>query len=311
MVNKKILILGSTGFIGINLKKYILENYPDNYEYFYLNRKDVDFFDKNKLINSVNNINPEIVINCCGVVGSSIINSNSNEFDILNQNILLNANILDSCKNENVKKIILISSYRIFGNDIHENYNENDINLNFDLVNNAGYLLSKKILNIQIDFFKKYYNKNIICLILPNIFGENDNFCVNGRIIPSLIKQINNAKFHNEKLYINCCGDNLINLIHVTDVCAIIFISICDDKITGNIHIFNINGIFNLKNIANIISAYLNYNYLIEFNNDIYINTNIMKPNISKFNKLFTNYTFLDISNKLLDTIQSFTKVSL
>jgi dTDP-4-dehydrorhamnose reductase len=117
-MEKKILILASTSFIGKNIKK----KFEKKYTIFCIDRKDVDFKNEELLKNAIKEIDPEIVINCCGIVGSSVKNKNIHDYYILNENIILNANILNSCKNLNIKKIIVFSSYRLFGDKIHDNY---------------------------------------------------------------------------------------------------------------------------------------------------------------------------------------------
>ena len=123
-MEKKILILASTSFIGKNIENSLKKKYKN---IFSLSRKDVDFKNQSLLESFIKNIDPEIVINCCGIVGSSMKNKQMSDFDILNENIILNINILNSCKNVNIKKIILFSSYRLFGDNIHENYDEDSI----------------------------------------------------------------------------------------------------------------------------------------------------------------------------------------
>ena len=91
-MEKKILILASTSFIGQNIKNYFEKK---NYTMYFLNKKNVNFMNKDLLHENIKNINPEIVINCCGIVGSSIKNKSLNDFDILNENIILNINVLE------------------------------------------------------------------------------------------------------------------------------------------------------------------------------------------------------------------------
>ena len=67
-IKKKILILGSNGFFGKNLKKLLKCSDRD---LIYIERKDIDILDKEKLNQVFNNLQPSVVINCCGLIGSS------------------------------------------------------------------------------------------------------------------------------------------------------------------------------------------------------------------------------------------------
>ena len=163
MLHKKILILGSNGFIGKNLKKNLKEVHDDKkYEYIYLTKEKVDLKNKMSLKNYMEWKKPHIVINASGVVGSSLLNKEKNDYNIFNENILILMNILECCKEINVEKIILFSTYRLFGEDVRENYDEYDIN-NAIIKNNFGYLESKKIQNIQMELFLKHYKIKIVC----------------------------------------------------------------------------------------------------------------------------------------------------
>jgi nucleoside-diphosphate-sugar epimerase len=290
-MEKKILILASTGFIGKNIKLYF-EN--KKYNVFCLNRTDVDFKNKDLLNESIKNIDPEIVINCCGIVGSSMKNEMLNEFDILNDNVLLNINILDSCKNLNIKKIIMFSSYRIFGDNICEDYHEEMIQQN-DIKYNIGYLTSKKILDTQIKLFMKFHKIDVICLILTNIYGKNDDFSVNSRIVPSLITKIKQSCQENTDIIINGNKNTLVNLVFIEDLSIIIesYIFNKNNHLSGNIIIFNKNGILSLEKIVNIICKIMNNKNTIKYTNEENIsNSFIMKPNLEKFNKYFGDFQF-------------------
>ena len=308
MSYKKKKILGANGFIGKNIKKHINNLTSKRFIAIFAERSLVDCKDKSALSLFFTKNNPNIVINCCAVVGSSEKNINSDELNILNDNILLSANILECFKESKVEKIIFFSTYRLFGDQILENYTEDNINDNCIINNNIGYLTSKKVLDAQLKLFQKYNPEiQIICLILPNIFGPNDQFSVNGRIVASLITRIEYAKQKNEDIYINSNSNNKVNLIFVRDIFSIVYECIFQNKISGNINIFNYKGIYTLDLLGEIISTSMNYKKKIFFDNTKQFNeTNIMKPNITKFDKLLPQFEFSDIKESIKETINFF-----
>jgi nucleoside-diphosphate-sugar epimerase len=301
MDNIKILILGSNGFIGKNCK-YLLKHY----NFYYVERKDIDIMDKSKLNIIFENFYPDTVINCCGVVGSSVSNKEKDQFSILNNNLILNINILECCKQYCVKKIILFSTYRLFSNDIVENYTEEHLIHNFDIINdNTGYLLSKQIMDIQVKLLKN--NLNITTLILPNIFGNYDSFYPDSRIVPSIIVKMNNAKKLNTDLHINSNENVQVNIVYINDIINIINKCIQEDNINGNIIVFNKNNILTLKELSLHIKEVTNFKKDIIFNNDLkYTTNNIMTPDISKFNNLFKDFIFTDLKYSLKETITNY-----
>jgi len=302
MLNKKILILGSNGFIGKNLKNNLKNTYGNkNYEYIYLTREKIDLKNKMALKNYMEWIKPHIVINAAGIVGSSILNRDKNEYTIFNENIIMFMNILDCCQETNVEKLILFSTYRLFGNDIRENYDEDNINETV-IKNNIGYLESKRIQNIQMELFLKYNKIKIVCFIMTNVFGEEDKFINNGRIVPSLIIKIKNAKKKNENLYIDDFSNNKVNLIYVKDIVKMveIYIHHDDDCLVGNVIIFNKKGILEIGELAKNIAKIMNYEGNIQFKDESKLDlkkeeSNIMKPNLSKMESFFPDFKFKDI----------------
>ena len=242
IIKKKILILGSNGFFGKNLKKLLK---CSDMDLFYLERKDVDILDKEKMNHIFSIIQPNIVINCCGMIGSSESNKLLDQFYILNTNLILNINILECCDKYNIEKLITFSTYRLFTN-VNENYNETDINYNGKNGDNIGYLLSKSIMDTQLNLLKQKSSIKIICLFLPNIFGLFDNFCSNGRIVPSLISKMHLANKENTELCIHSNSEVLVNIIFIEDIVKLIYHSIYEN-IDGNILVFNEKSTFKVS----------------------------------------------------------------
>jgi nucleoside-diphosphate-sugar epimerase len=301
-MEKKILILASTSFIGKNIKKYLEKNHT----IFCIDRKDVDFKNEELLKSAIKQIDPEIVINCCGIVGSSVKNKNIHDYDILNENIILNANILNSCKNLNIKKIIVFSSYRLFGDDIHSSYDENDVQKS-DINYNIGYLTSKKVLDSQVKLFMKEYNIDVVCLIMTNIFGCYDDFSVNGRIVPSMIANIKEHIINQSDMVIPSNKNTLVNLVFVDDISKLVELCILKENIRGNIIIFNKDGIITLDNLTNKIANLFNFKNKILFKNDhILTESNIMNPNLQVFNNFFTDFKFTELEKGLKVTTDFF-----
>lgn len=294
-MEKKILILASTGFIGKNIKKYLEKKYI----VLSIDRKDVDFKNEELLKIAIKEIDPEIVIHCCGVVGSSVKNKNIHDYDILNENIILNTNILNACKNINIKKIIVFSSYRLFGDEVHENYDENDVQM-CNIKYNIGYLTSKKVLDAQIKLFMNEYKIDVICLFMTNIFGCYDDFAVNGRIVPSMIANIKQNKDNNTDMIVNSNKNTLVNLVFVDDISKIIEICVLTENIRGSIIVFNKNGTTTLDNLTNKIANLFHYKNNILFTNENVLNeSNIMKPNVRVFNEFFKDFAFTEIEKGL------------
>jgi nucleoside-diphosphate-sugar epimerase len=322
MNKKKILILGSNGFFGKTLKNlFTLENENENekHDLLFIEKKDINLLEKKDLNDYMKIHKPEIVINCCGIIGSSEFNKDNDQLTILNENLILNINILDCCRENNIYKLFVFSTYRLINDTyiLNENintvtYNESNIHQYFSFKpdgKNIGYLLSKQIMDMQIKLLNKTSNTKVICLILPNVFGKFDNFFSYGRIIPSLLFKFKNAQKENEDIIMNCSRKIQINLIYVNDIFNIIKKSIDNETINGNILVFNPKGTLNLHELTQNIKSLINFQHNIFFKsdneseNESESDNNMLIPDTSNFEKLFPDFIFSDVNSSLLEII--------
>jgi len=310
MNSQKILILGTSGFFGKNLKKLFKK---ENTKFYYLERNDVDFLEKEKLSYFFDLYKPDIVIHCGGIVGSSHLNSYMDQLDIFNKNVLLNGNVLECCNMFHVKKLILFSTYRIFDENIKSNYSEDDVTKHFDfeLTNgNNGYLLSKYVMDYQVKLLNKTSNDSlhadlkIICLILPNIFGSHDKFCIGSRIVPSLITRIHCE----DQIIIDSFPQKTFCLIDIHDIIRIIGKCTQENDVEGNILILNKQSILTVEELSQKIKKIMNSIVDIQFTKiqHDYSLKNIMFPDLTKFETLFPDFEFTPLDKSLQKTVDYF-----
>jgi nucleoside-diphosphate-sugar epimerase len=165
------------------------------------------------------------------------------------------------------------------------------------------------MLHLQLELFLKH-NPNIkyFCLILPNIFGKFDSFIANGRIVPAIIRKIEDAKKKDIDLIIQSNPNTKINLIYVEDLFPIIEKCLLDDYINENIIVFNEKGIWTLDKLVNSLKKLMSFEKDIIFtesnlNNN---NFNIMSPDITKLNSFLKDFEFSNLENSLKETLDYF-----
>ena len=116
-IKKKILILGSRGFIAQNI--YHKLNIA-NAELIFQDKEACNLYHLDSIQKSLFDHKPAIIINCAGIIGSSQSNKTKNQLDIFHSNIKININLLDAIKDTPyVKQIIFFSSYRCFLKNKH------------------------------------------------------------------------------------------------------------------------------------------------------------------------------------------------
>ncbi len=222
---KKILLTGSTGFIGSE----ILKNLPTNYKIYITLRRRVKDLQKNKnliqiLFKNHNQLNKKLSkIKIDYVIHSATHYVKKHSFDDLSKlsesNILFGNIILENIRKMKVKKFINFST-------VWENYNgtkENYFNL---------YSVYKRGFSNLLDYYQKNLPKiKFYNLFISDTFGELDK---RPKIINVLKKNYKNnkvTKIVSSKLY--------INLLNIKDIIKAIRIILNKNITPGNYNLVN------------------------------------------------------------------------
>ena len=268
MKNKKIIVTGSSGFIGFHVSKLLLENKfaimgIDNHnDYYdpklkikrykilkkYKNFKFIklDIKEKNKVEKVFKLFNPNIIIHLAAQAGVRHSFTNPNKY--IDSNITGFTNILEIMKKMSLKKIIYASSSSVYGDckkfPFHENLELNPLN----------FYGQTKLINENISkIYEKNFNIKAIGLRFFTVYGpygRPDMF------IPKIINKIKNNK--TLELYNN--GNHFRDITFVEDVSKIILQIINKFDHNSKYRIFNIcrGKEINIKEVINIIEKKLN-----------------------------------------------------
>jgi len=249
-----ILITGVNGFVGSHLAKRLLnENYNvigiirDNNNNKMLKHLEIDNHDKLTLVRG-DIIEKDVIKRCIvdynidtifHLAAQSIVkDALKDPFSTYNTNVIGLVNILDVCRNSDVKNqilnIIIASTDKVYGEGL--NKKENDC---INIKETGIYESSKMCEDIIAHSFRYIYNLPITICRPCNIYG----FDLNNRIIPNTIKQcINNES---PTIFTNVIG--VREYIYVEDVVdAYISISKLQELYTLNLEIDNNNFVFNI-----------------------------------------------------------------
>lgn len=203
----KIFLTGANGFIGSNLKNYLIKEGFDVYGLYRQkrkNEKDVYYNGNPKnMINIMQKTKPDIVIH----LGALFISEHKtdNIKQLIEANISFTNYILEAMAITGCNKII--NTGTSWQNYNHKEYNP--VNL---------YAATKQAALDILKFYHKTFNISYINLKLFDTYGPNDK---RGKLFNNLMK------FHNSKKTINMTeGKQKINLTHVNDVCLAYHLSI-------------------------------------------------------------------------------------
>ena len=191
----KILITGSTGLLGSALVKCLNKKKFNNL--ILINSKNSNLTNLNKIKNLIKKKKPKYIFHCANKVfgfgGNQV-----NKFEMLNENLLINSNLLKAILNSNVKKILFVGSTAVYNEKLKYNISEDKIFYRKPHSSEYYYSLSKRIMLEQLLALKSFYKIPYVYVVMNNLYGPNDNFDFKtGHVVPSLIHKCFLAKKKN------------------------------------------------------------------------------------------------------------------
>jgi GDP-L-fucose synthase len=256
--NVKIIIFGSNGLVGSSIFNKLKKNKKFK-EIVGSTRADTNLFNLEETLKTVDEINPDIIINAAAKVGGIIAN-NAERFEFITENLKININILEAIKRNNKIKLINLGSSCIYPLDAPNPIKEEYIMTGPLEPTNSPYAMAKLTAIEMGSALKLEYGCNIINLMPTNLYGPNDNFSeTRSHVIPGLITRMHNAKSKKENTFeIWGTGKPLREFLFVEDLSqAIEFI--LENDIKDNLINIGSNEEISIEKLANLIKSTLNY----------------------------------------------------
>ena len=167
---------------------------------------------------------PDCIIHLAAKVGG-VKGNTDNMYDFYTDNIKINTNIIDSCKEFRIKKVVSLLSTCVYPDKVSYPLTENNIHAGEPHNSNYGYAYAKRMLDIQSRAARQQYGLNYITAIPNNLYGINDNFDLkNGHVIPAIIRKIHEAKISREPPVFWGTGRPLREFTYADDIARALFI---------------------------------------------------------------------------------------
>lgn len=220
----KILITGSSGFIGNNLTNYLRKR---GYTVYGLSRSktndkntfNIDLSNQHKLNSLLQKNQYDMVVHLAAEI------YNSDPLALFEANCKNTLNLLSACKANSINKVIFASTHLVYGDSqylpIDEEHPLNPI---------SNYAVSKLIAENICKMFFLTHGIKIITLRMSSVvgFGQQKTF-----VIPTILNQIINKREIVLHKYEN--GFQLMDLIRIDDVCKA-FHQACKSKIKYGVY---------------------------------------------------------------------------
>jgi len=201
-MKKYTLIIGGSGFVGMNLSRYLADKNYKIISTYYKKKpkkyKNIKYFKFNLMSEKFDKrifkgVDTAFVCSANSSGAKIMTNNPSTHFE---DNIKMNANLAKNLKFSKIKKLIFFSSSTVYP-DTKKKCKEKDINYTFfekyNFIGN-GKLMIEKIYQL---YTREFFNKIDLLIIRPsNLYGPYDKFDKDkSKVIPSIIRKC----FENDK----------------------------------------------------------------------------------------------------------------
>jgi len=277
ILNKKIFIAGHNGMVGVATHNQALLLGFKIENIFVASKKELDLTNYHKVNSFIREKKPDIVINCAGKVGG-IFSNNKYPKEFLFENIKIQLNLIESCRENKIKYFINLGSSCIYPKNISRPIKEDDLLSGRLESTNEAYALAKIVGLKSCQFYNKQFKTFYFTIMPCNLYGPHDNFnSKSSHFLPALIKKFYNANKKNiNSVELWGTGNVKREVLYVSDLANAIFF-IIEKVILKNKKILDFlkkrpyinvgcNKDYTIKFYAKKISNFLNRNFTIKFN---------------------------------------------
>ena len=188
----KIYVAGHTGMVGSSIVRHLQRSGYSNL--LLRTHGEIDLTDQQATKKFFEQEHPDYVFIAAAKVGGIQANSTF-PADFLYVNLMINANIIHAAHEVGVKKLLVLGSACIYPKLAKQPIHEEAFLDGKPEPTNEGYAIGKITALEMAKFFHRQYNDPFISCMPTNIYGENDDFDLQGsHVIPAMIRKFHTAK---------------------------------------------------------------------------------------------------------------------
>lgn len=241
---KKIFVAGHRGMVGNAILRQLQQD-PNN-QLVTADRNELDltnqlavgeFFEKNKF--------DQVYLAAAKVGG--IHANNTYPADFIYQNLLIQANLINSAHVSGVQRLLFLGSSCIYPKNAPQPMSENALLTGELESTNEPYAIAK-IAGIKLcESYNRQYGRDYRSIMPTNLYGQNDNFhAENSHVIPALLRRFHEATVSgDEEVVVWGSGTPMREFLHV------------DDMASASIYVMNMDGAA-LKNVTQPMLSHIN-----------------------------------------------------
>ena len=228
--NDKIYIAGHRGLVGSAIVRQLEERGFTNL--LMRTHKELDLTSQAQVQNFFQKENPDYVILAAAKVGGIHAN-NTYPADFIYQNMMIEANVINSAYENKVKRLLFLGSTCIYPKAVEQPMREDALLTDVLEPTNEPYALAK-IAGIKLcESYNRQHGTDFRSVMPTNLYGINDNFHPeNSHVIPALMRRFHKAKVNNDaEVVVWGTGNAMREFLYVDDMAAAsLFVLELDEK---------------------------------------------------------------------------------
>ena len=228
--NDKIYIAGHRGLVGSAIVRQLESRGFTNL--IIRTHVELDLTSQTQVQNFFTQEKPDYVILAAGKVGGIHAN-NTYPADFIYQNMIIEANVINSAYENKVKRLLFLGSTCIYPKAVEQPMREDALLTNTLEPTNEPYALAK-IAGIKLcESYNRQHGTDFRSVMPTNLYGPNDNFHPdNSHVIPALMQRFHQAKINNdEEVVVWGTGNAMREFLYVDDMAeASLFVLELDEK---------------------------------------------------------------------------------
>ena len=195
-LNDKIYIAGHRGLVGSAIVRQLESRGFTNL--LMRTHKELDLTNQAQVQSFFQQEKPDYVILAAAKVGGIHAN-NTYPADFIYQNIMIEANVINSAYENKVKRLLFLGSTCIYPKAVEQPMREDALLTDLLEPTNEPYALAK-IAGIKLcESYNRQYGTDFRSVMPTNLYGINDNFHPeNSHVIPALMRRFHEAKVNND-----------------------------------------------------------------------------------------------------------------
>ena len=229
-INDKIYIAGHKGLVGSAIVRQLEQRGFANL--IVRTYKELDLTNQAQVQNFFKQEKPDYVILAAAKVGGIHAN-NTYPADFIYQNMMIEANVINSAYESKVKRLLFLGSTCIYPKAVEQPMREDALLTDVLEPTNEPYAIAK-IAGIKLcESYNRQHNTDFRSVMPTNLYGINDNFHPeNSHVIPALMRRFHEAKVNNDvEVVVWGTGNAMREFLYVDDMAeASLFVLELDEK---------------------------------------------------------------------------------